>query len=282
MESAFNFQDEFEFTEAHFSKVKKDLYENAGILLEDHKKDMACNRLVRRLRALELNSYDSYFNYIEANPNELRQFVNVLTANLSAFYQQQQHFDFIAETMLPRLRENRQQQIRGWSAGCGNGEEAYSIVMTLADSLLNIKDLDIKILATDVDASVLKAARFGVYDIDRISMLSRQSVHKYFMKGVGNRSGKVLIRPELQQLICFKYLNLMSDWPMKGQFDFIFCRNVMVYFNRDSQQKLIDKLGAMLKAGGYLFVGQAEQLVLEQQKFNLVATAVYQKRGSFA
>jgi len=281
MESAFNYQGEFEFTQAHFSKVKKDLYEHAGILLPDHKKEMACNRLMRRLRALDLSDYDSYFNYIQANPNELRQFVNVLTANISGFYQQRQHFDFIADTLLPKLKEDRQQQLRGWSVGCANGEEAYSIVMTLADSLLNINDLDIKILATDIDPIMLKAAKFGVYDIDMINMLSKQSVHKYFLKGVGNRGGKVLIRPELQRLICFKYLNLMGEWPMKGQFDFIFCRNLMVYFNREAQRELIEKLGAKLKAGGYLFVGQTEQLDPEQKDFNLIANAIYQKRCSF-
>ena len=269
---------EFEFTEKHFSKVKDDLYKHAGIVIADHKKGMAYNRLVRRLRALELLSFDQYFAYIVSNPAEFEQFINALTTNLSAFFREKHHFSFIKSKILPVFRERGQQQIRVWSAGCSNGEEAYSIAMTLVDGMININQLDVRILATDIDSSVLSTAGLGIYDIDRLEGMYGQSVQKYFLKGVGTKTGKVQIRSELKQLVDFKYLNLMTAWPMQGQFDFIFCRNVMIYFNRDTQKKLIENFSRYLKADGYLFVGHSEALGYDQEMFTLIGETIYQKK----
>jgi len=279
MELEFGYKREFEFTDEHFSKVKQDLYEHAGIVLADHKKDMAYNRLVRRLRALGLLSFDSYFRFVTTHPQEFEQFINVLTTNLSSFFRETHHFSFIKSHVLPKMRERQQQKIRIWSAGCSRGEEAYSIAMTLTDGLLNISSMDVKILATDIDSQVLKKADLGVYDIDVIESLYPQSVQKYLLKGVGASSGKVRIKEEIKQLVCFKYLNLINTWPMCGEFDIIFCRNVMIYFNRDTQRRLVSKMHQYLREDGYLFVGHSEALGYHQRKFNLIGKTVYQKRG---
>ncbi|EPJ46931.1 MAG: MCP methyltransferase, CheR-type [Osedax symbiont Rs1] len=280
MEPLLNLGREFDFTDKQFAKVKSDLYDYAGIVLADHKKSMAYNRLVRRLRALNLQSFDSYFNFIAANPVEINQFINALTTNLSSFFREKHHFDFIVSTIIPRIRASAQQRIRIWSAGCSNGEEAYSIAMSLTESLLSIDRYDIKILATDINSSVLETAQRGLYDIDRIKLLEPHLVRKYFIKGRGNYHGKVQIRPELQQMIHFKYLNLISEWPMQGQFDFIFCRNVMIYFNRQTQRQLILNLARYIQPEGYLFVGHSEALAHQQSDFKLIGKTIYQHQAT--
>ncbi|NQZ33344.1 MAG: protein-glutamate O-methyltransferase CheR [Oceanospirillaceae bacterium] len=267
---------EFEFTDQHFSKVKEDLYGYAGIVLADHKKDMAYNRLVRRVRALGLLSFDSYFTYISSNQSEFEQFINALTTNLSSFFRENHHFSYIKSNILPDMRASGQDKIRVWSAGCSHGEEAYSIAMTLHDALLNINQVDVKILATDIDSTVLSTAQLGVYDIASMEGLFAQSVQKYFLKGVGVREGKVQIRQELKEIVDFKFLNLMNEWPMQGRFDFIFCRNVMIYFNKETQQYLVEKFAQYLKPGGYLFVGHSEALGFQQRKFKLIGKTIYQ------
>ena len=267
---------EFEFTDQHFSKVKEDLYGYAGIVLADHKKDMAYNRLVRRVRALGLLSFDSYFTYISSNQSEFEQFINALTTNLSSFFRENHHFSYIKSNILPDMRASGQDKIRVWSAGCSHGEEAYSIAMTLHDALLNINQVDVKILATDIDSTVLSTAQLGVYDIASMEGLFAQSVQKYFLKGVGVREGKVQIRQELKEIVDFKFLNLMNEWPMQGRFDFIFCRNVMIYFNKETQQYLVEKFAQYLKPGGYLFVGHSEALGFHQRKFKLIGKTIYQ------
>ncbi len=279
MEPILSLGREFEFTDKQFAKVKSDLYDYAGIVLADHKKTMAYNRLVRRLRAINLQSFNSYFNFIAANPAEFNQFINALTTNLSSFFREKHHFDFITSTILPRIRASGQKKIRIWSAGCSNGEEAYSIAMSLTESLLNINQYDIKILATDINSSVLEIAQRGLYDIDRIKLIDSHLVRKYFLKGRGNFHGKVQIRPELQKMIHFKYLNLMSEWPMQGQFDFIFCRNVMIYFNQQTQQKLILNLASYMQPEGYLFVGHSEALEHQQSNFQLIGKTIYQHQA---
>lgn len=279
MESAFSYGREFEFTNAHFSKVKSDLYEYAGIVLADHKKEMAYNRLVRRLRSLGLEGFDDYFSYIDLNPQEFSEFINALTTNLSGFFRERHHFDFIKSTVVTQLALLEHQPIRIWSAGCSSGEEAYSIAIALAQSLPNLDQLDLKILATDIDSSVLKAAQLGIYDIDRVADLGVDTLHKYFLKGVGSRVGKAQVVDLIKNIVSFKHLNLINEWPMQGAFDFIFCRNVMIYFNRETQQELINNFYRYLKPDGYLFVGHSEALAHHKSNFSLIGKTIYQKTG---
>ncbi len=279
MESVLNYGREFEFTSAHFSKVKSDLYEYAGIVLADHKKDMAYNRLVRRLRALSILSFDDYFLYIDSNPQEFSQFINALTTNLSGFFRERHHFDFIKNVIVPKIKSSQNKSIRVWSAGCSCGEEAYSIAITLAQEIPDIDQYDIKILATDIDSSVLQAARQGIYDMDRVADIGADVLRHYFLKGVGTRAGKVQISDSIKKAVSFKHLNLINDWPMQGVFDFIFCRNVMIYFNRETQQELVEKFSQYLKDDSYLFVGHSEALAHHKSDFSLIGKTIYQKNS---
>lgn len=268
---------EFSFTQQHFSKVRDELYDYAGIVLADHKQDMAYNRLVRRLRELQLDNFDDYLALLDRNPAEFTQFINALTTNLTAFFRERHHFDFISNTLLPALQKKGERKIRIWSAGCSLGEEPYSLAMTLLDSKVDTSGWDARILATDIDSKVLASADSGVYAAERIKSLPDDLVHRWFLKGSGANDGQVKIRQQLQEMVTFKHLNLMHDWPLKGPLDCIFCRNVMIYFDQKTQEKLLDRMAELLKPDGYLFVGHSEALARHATRFQLVGKTIYRK-----
>ncbi|WP_432471781.1 CheR family methyltransferase [Amphritea sp. HPY] len=268
---------DYNFTPEHFELVRDELYQFAGIVLADHKINMVYNRLIRRIRALSLNNFDDYFCYLRETPAEHPLFINSLTTNLTAFFREKHHFDFIEQTILPELAAAGQRRIRAWSAGCSMGEEPYSLAITLLNSAVDLSSCDLKILATDIDSNVLDSARSGIYPLERIESLPISQPQRWFLKGTGANRGQVRIRPELQRLVTFNHLNLMHDWPMKGPFDFIFCRNVMIYFDKQHQEKLLNRMADLLKPGGYLFVGHSESLARQQQRFRLIGNTIYQK-----
>ncbi|WP_415881664.1 CheR family methyltransferase [Neptuniibacter sp. QD34_54] len=270
---------EFTFTRNHFVKVRDELYDYAGIVLADHKQDMAYNRLVRRLRELKLSNFDDYFSFLDNNPVEFSQFINALTTNLTAFFREKHHFDFIANTIIPEIEQNGCYRVRAWSAGCSLGEEPYSLAMTLLESGLDPSCWDIRLLATDIDSKVLSSAKSGIYSDDRIKNLPSNQVKRWFLKGKGLHKGFVRVKPELQDLLKFNYLNLMQDWPIEGPLDFIFCRNVMIYFDQSTQARLLDRMHALLKPNGYLFVGHSEALARHASNFELVGKTIYRKVG---
>ncbi|WP_419415360.1 CheR family methyltransferase [Pontibacter sp. JAM-7] len=267
---------EFEFSRAHFAKVRDELYDYAGIVLAEHKMDMAYNRLVRRLRELKIAGFNEYFVYLDQHPEEFTQFINALTTNLTAFFRERHHFDFINQKILPQLAAQGKKTLRVWSAGCSLGEEPYSIAITLQDSALT-HGWDMKVLATDIDSKVLANAQAGVYSYDRVKTLPEPTVRKWFMKGKGQQSGQVKVRQALQEMIAFRHLNLMHEWPMKAQFDVIFCRNVMIYFDQATQTRLLSRMANLLKPGGYLFVGHSESLARTTTEFELVGGTTYRK-----
>ncbi|MDF2182578.1 protein-glutamate O-methyltransferase CheR [Neptuniibacter sp. CAU 1671] len=267
---------EFEFTHAHFVKVKDELYDYAGIVLAEHKMDMAYNRLVRRLRELRLNSFEDYFRYLDQHPEEFTQFINALTTNLTAFFRERHHFEFITQRILPELAAKSQRSLRVWSAGCSLGEEPYSIAITLQDAMLT-RGWDMKILATDIDSKVLASAQSGEYSFDRVKALPDATLRKWFLRGKGSRAGQVKVRQPLQDMITFRHLNLMHEWPMKTAFDIIFCRNVMIYFDQATQSRLLNRMASLLTPGGYLFVGHSESLARTTTEFALVGGTTYRK-----
>lgn len=268
---------EFLFTQKHFQTVRNELYDYAGIVLADHKQDMAYNRLVRRLRELRLQSFDEYLAYLDTNPAEFTQFINALTTNLTAFFREKHHFDFVKNKIIPELQADGIRYLRGWSAGCSLGEEPYSIAMTLLEAGISPSNWDVQIMATDIDSKVLASAQTGVYNMDRVKSLPKSLVHQWFLKGKKHNTGMVKVKPQLQQLVSFNYLNLMQDWPIEGPLDFIFCRNVMIYFDSPTQLKLLDKMASLLKPGGYLFVGHSEALARHATQFELVGKTIYRK-----
>jgi len=221
---------EFRFTVDDFNFLRKLSNQHSGIQVPDERFDMFYSRLSKRVRKLGLNDFKEYCQYLKDYPeHEFTEFINSITTNLTAFFREIHHFDYLRDVVIPEVlkRNKNTKQIRVWSAGCSTGEEPYTLAMTLLDNVP--PDWDIKILATDLDTNVLQTAMDGVYSEERVTDLSEQVLKRWFMRGTGAQGGLVRVRPQLQKIIQFKKLNLMQDWPMKCQFDFIFlpqCTNL--------------------------------------------------------
>ncbi|WP_293266789.1 protein-glutamate O-methyltransferase CheR [Neptunomonas sp.] len=268
---------EFVFTDEDFEIIRSKLYVHSGISLSDYKKDMVYNRLVRRIRALSLSGFNAYFSYLEKHAEEFSLFVNALTTNLTAFFRESHHFEFLKNIVVPNVGANGSRRIRVWSAGCSMGEEPYSLAMTFNMSDINLREWDIKILATDIDSDVLNIAQAGMYGTDRIDAMSQVFKTRFFRKGRGQFTGMVKISDQLRDMVTFKELNLMHTWPMKGPLDVIFCRNVMIYFDKETQTELLNRMADLLAPGGYLFVGHSESPFRLTDRFTLIGNTIYQK-----
>jgi len=271
---------EFKFTDKDFKFIKNLVSAKTGIVLSDAKRSMVYSRLARRLRALSIESFSNYCDFLKTeNEDELINFVNAITTNLTSFFREKHHFDYIAKTLIPHWLKtrNNERRIRIWSAGCSTGEEPYSIAITLQEHFPNIDDWDVKILATDLDTNVVATAKSGIYSEERIEGLPKSMVRDWFKKGSDSFAGKVKVSPILQEMITYNQLNLLQEWPFKGGFDLIFCRNVVIYFNKDTQRVLADRYADMLKNDGTLFLGHSETLFKVSDRFSLVGNTVYNK-----
>ena len=270
---------EFLYTEDDFKFIKDIVYKESGIHLSDIKQDMVYSRLARRLRALNLKRFDDYCRYVEDNfAAEIGHTINAITTNLTHFFREEHHFDMLKGTIIPELLKNkpRGKRLRIWSAGCSTGEEPYSIAMCLKDTLPKSNDWDAKILASDLDTTVIEKCRSGIYDVKRVDPIEDKSVKRWFRPQ--DATGKnVVVDDELKQMITFKQLNLMDPWPVKGPFDVIFCRNVIIYFDKPTQQKLFARFYELLAPGGYLFLGHSEQLGAFQKHFDLLGKTSFRK-----
>ncbi len=269
---------EFPMTPNNFSRITNLAYECSGIKLTGHKQEMIYSRLVRRLRQLNLNNFNQYCELIcEEDSPELTAFINAITTNLTSFFRESHHFDFLQEKLiseiLPLHKEDR--RVRIWSAGCSTGEEPYSIAIAMQRCLIN-KDYDIKILATDLDSDVLKKASSGIYGSERLEGMCKQNLHSYFLRNRVNPEN-TLIKSEIRNYIHFKRLNLLEQWPMKNKFDAIFCRNVVIYFDKETQRTLFDRFADSLLPNGYLFIGHSESLYGVTKRFGLLGNTMYQK-----
>ncbi len=272
---------EFEFSDQDFQRVRRIINEVAGISLADSKRELVYSRLARRLRQCGLQRFEDYCNLLETGENEaeLREFINALTTNLTAFFREVHHFDFLAADLLPALvRANNlgKRRIRIWSAGCSTGEEPYSIAMVLRETL-PMTGWDVKILATDLDSNVLATAERGVYECSRVKELSEARLRHWFQKGRNAQEGWVRAAPALRDLITFRQLNLMDDWPMRGPFDLIFCRNVVIYFDKPTQRVLFERFADLLVEQGHLFVGHSESLFKVTERFAPLGKTIYRK-----
>jgi chemotaxis protein methyltransferase CheR len=273
---------EFEFTDEDFHRIRGLVNLHTGISVSDAKRELVYSRLSRRLRHLRINSFDRYCSMVEAgDSSEVPQFVNAVTTNLTAFFREKHHFQHLAEKALPELmaKNSRERKLRIWSAGCSTGEEPYSIAIAVRDYFKNKQGWDIKILATDIDSNVLKTASVGVYPEDRINNIPLEMLQSSFQKGIGSNLRMVKIMPELKEMISFRQLNLMEPWPMRGSFDIIFCRNVVIYFNKQNQKILFDRFANVLNTGGFLFIGHSESLFSISDRFELIGKTVYLRRN---
>jgi chemotaxis protein methyltransferase CheR len=272
---------EFKFTNRDFRWVTSEIHSRAGISLSDAKRDLVYNRLSRRLRALGMKSVADYREFIElGDENEATEFVNAITTNVTSFFREDHHFDFLSRTGLPEIikRNQASRRARIWSAGCSSGEEPYSIAMTLLESGAALEDWDIRVLATDIDTKVVDRARQGVYALDRADPIGKARLRRWFHRGSGDNAGKVRAVDPLRNMITFRQLNLMSSWPMGGPFDVIFCRNVMIYFDKETQSRLLDRYADLLSDGGYLIIGHSESTG-PTKRFELVGRTIYRKLG---
>lgn len=273
------YEREFEFSRGDFEHIRDLVGDRTGIVLSDHKIDMVYGRLSRRLRQLGIRKFAEYLARLQDDEQELVEFTNALTTNLTSFFREPHHFDYLRTTGLPNLLKNRpDKKLRIWSAGCSTGEEPYTIAMTVKEAMASYHNWDVKILATDLDTNVVNRARAGVYSQDRVNGIDQNRIKKWFRRGRGDEhAGQLKVATELQDMITFKQLNLMHDWPMSGPFDIIFCRNVVIYFNKDTQRELFDRYANYMADDGYLFVGHSESLHKVTERFKLIGKTIYHK-----
>lgn len=269
-----------------FKLVQKLIYEHAGISLQDSKQTMVQGRLAKRLRALDMTSYDQYLRFLEQNVNgrELIEFINCLTTNKTDFFRENHHFEFLANTVLPPLMpalEAGTHKLRIWSAACSSGEEPYSIAMTLRETLGTTPDM--AILASDIDTQVLERCQEGLYLGSRVVDIPKYLLHRYFDKekghGLDEDSLAWRVKNSLRDLIRFRRINFQDGtWPIQTKFDVIFCRNVMIYFDRATQARLVERFAGYLQPEGHLIIGHSETLSGISERFDLVGNTVYRMK----
>ncbi len=267
---------EFPMTDADFEEIRKVAYKITGISLSDHKKNMVYGRLARRLRQLNIATFAGYCREISSKDSpELPNFVNAITTNLTSFFREFHHFQYLKSTIFPNLiKQNAaSKRIRIWSAGCSTGEEAYSIAMVVK-TFQQLNSWDLKILATDLDSNVVDTGRRAIYASDRGEKVPAE-FSKYIVED--SRNNTVSIKPEVASLVTFKQLNLLHSWPMKGPFDVIFCRNVVIYFDAPTQTKLFDRYADILRPDGHLFIGHSENLHNISDRFQSQGRTIYQR-----
>lgn len=265
---------EFVWTNADFSRVQGMIYQRAGISLHDGKHAMVYSRLSRRLRDTGHSSFNEYLSWLETHDGpEWQEFVNALTTNLTAFFREQHHFEIFAS----HLRTRPSGPWHVWCNAASTGEEPYSIVMTALESLGN--NASFKLSASDIDSRVLATAAEGVYRMDSLKGLSPERLQRFFLRGKASNAGLVRAKPELRKMIDFLSVNLIrDDWPFREPFDVVFCRNVMIYFDAQTQRRVLERIHRVLKPGGMLFVGHAENFSESRDLFTLRGKTVYERR----
>jgi chemotaxis protein methyltransferase CheR len=275
---------EFPFTQTDFQTIVSIVYERSGIVLASNKRDMAYARLVQRLRALELSSFQEYCALLNSRKgaDEIGCLINAITTNLTKFFREAHHFEHLRKEALPELVKPSQggvPRIKVWSAGCSSGEEPYSIAMTALASRGEIgRDWDMNILATDLDTATLEVAKTGIYPKAALESVPAGLRERFFeVPSRGAPGGNVQVARQVQSLVTFKPLNLIKPWPSGMSFDIIFCRNVTIYFDAKTKESIINRFHSLLKDGGWLYVGHSESLHSHMHQFKLCGRTIYRK-----
>jgi chemotaxis protein methyltransferase CheR len=277
------YEDLVPLSDREFSYITKLLFERFGIFLSDQKRVLVAGRLSKRLRELGLATFTDYIEYLSADKTggELSELINRITTNHSFFFRERDHFDFLSKTVLPEIEEGGKAKsggvsVRIWSAGCATGEEVYSISMLLKEHYgQRLSAIDPGLLATDISLAALTEAKAGEYAEAKLRELPVNYRNSYFVK---KDESTWAISEDIRSMVMFKRLNLMADsYPMKGLFDAVFCRNVMIYFNPESREKVVNAIYRYVRPGGYLFIGHSESLNRDTCPFEYVRPAVYRK-----
>lgn len=265
---------EFVFTLADFERVRKLIYEHAGISLSTAKQDMVYSRLARRLRETKLKSFGDYLALLErGDKTEWEKFVNSLTTNLTSFFREPHHFPILAEH-LKKLQGRS--QIKIWCCASSTGEEPYSIAMTVVEAF-NSFNTPVSVFASDLDTNVLATAAKGIYARERVDRLSPERLNRFFVKGSGSLDGFYSVRPELRRMVSFQRLNLLeATWSVRGPLDALFCRNVMIYFDKPTQHKILRRFAPLMQGDGLLFAGHSESFLHAADLFRSLGKTVYE------
>jgi chemotaxis protein methyltransferase CheR len=271
---------DFEISTEEFQRFRTLIYDESGITLNDQKQGLVASRLSKRLRDLKLSTFSDYYEQVtrDSSREEFTRMLDLISTNKTDFFREPKHFDFLREEIIPQLGDEK--RIRIWSSACSTGEEPYTIAMTLYEGVSDPAQWDFKILASDLSTRVLAKAAAGVYDAERVGDVPMELVKRHFLRGRGASDGVLKVKPHLSAMVQFRRLNLMDEqFPIKSPLDLIFCRNVMIYFDRPTQEVLVNKFYRYLKPGGHLFIGHSESLQWITHPFATVAPTIYRKEG---
>lgn len=265
---------------AEFKFLCEFVLRHCGISMGEHKRQLLQGRLQRRLRARGVDSFEEYCQLLRDDPeSELGEFASAVSTNVTAFFREAHHFEYLAAQLPQWLAARPGGRIRVWSAGCSSGEEPYSLAMVVAEALeAHRGPADVLILATDLSPAALETARSGVYSAKRLDGVSPERQRRWFQRGGGAQDGKVRVHPRLQQLVRVRPLNLLEAWPMQGQFDLILCRNVVIYFDAPTKKRLFERFASALVPQGKLFLGHSESMHGLCDRFTLIGRTIYEKR----
>lgn len=269
--------------DADFRFLREFVLKHCGIALSEQKRQLVQGRLLRRLRALGMKDFGSYCELLRRDPDaEMGDLASAISTNVTSFFRESHHYDLLEKTLLPQWLSHKRRQgdrLRIWSAGCSTGEEPYALAMVLAEAMeRHGGQVDARILATDLSPQALQGAREGVYAIDKLEGVSPERRRRWFLRGEGSYEGLACIHPRLRELVTIQPLNLLHDWPMNGLFDAIFCRNVVIYFDKPTKEHLFQRYAKRLEPEGYLFLGHSESMHGLSDEFDLVGRTVYRKR----
>lgn len=279
----------YDLSSKEFDTIRRMVYDSIGVNLTEAKRSLVISRLSKRLRELSMESFADYIKYLNSNPDELHTLFNYITTNVTKFFREEHHFEYLEQVFLPQFVEearhvNGRPRLRVWSAGCSTGEEPYTLAMVLSEFFGNTSSYDIKIIASDINSETLQKADSGVYKYEEVQNIPRWLLKKYFKMGTGPNEGLFKVKDSLRNFVEFKQINLTEDkrYDIENQLDMIFCRNVFIYFDRDTQRRILERFYQHLVPTGLLFLGHSESINnsnSDPKVWKLIKHTIYRKTG---
>lgn len=265
----------YTISDKDFKKFSELVYDKTGINLSEAKKQLLQSRVNKILRKKNIATYSEYYDLVSKDQEELIHFIDAISTNVTSFFREEKHFQFMADVWAREFLQDPK-DVSIWSAACSSGEEPYSIAIQLFE-LFNKSKTELSILASDISTRIIAQAQKAVYSIDKLKNTDLEIVKRYFLKGKNKAEGYVRVKDDIKRIVQFNRINLIENYNMKKEFDIIFCRNVMIYFDNPTRQKIVNRLYHNLKNNGYLFIGHSESLNGIQHSFRFVSPAIYRK-----